>query len=170
MECNEKNISPTCKPSNGDLWRQFGNLVQSRSCTNQVYWGVFAAFWASNALLLVALFERGELPKIPIVSLIISFAGAGLSYTWLALQQRVLRHLQYEEAVIKKLVALLLGPNSPYGLNRKLPSRCPENNYFIPDWPTRDVVRRCTWFALIGWSIGAIYYLMRVFPALLSFE
>lgn len=64
-----------------------GNAVTLVAKQDHIVWTVFGAFWAANAVLLVALFQSGDLPKRP-VGLIVSRVGFALSPVWLLIRHR----------------------------------------------------------------------------------
>lgn len=85
-----------------DLWNQLGNVVALVAKQDQIVWAVFGVFWAANAVLLVALFTTGDLPKRP-VGLVVSIFGLALSLLWLAIQHRAMAWLKFYEKVVRKL-------------------------------------------------------------------
>jgi hypothetical protein len=62
-------------PNPDGLWSQLGNAVALAAKQDQIVWAVFGVFWAANAVLLVALFTTGDLPKRS-VGLVVSIVGS----------------------------------------------------------------------------------------------
>jgi hypothetical protein len=92
----------TQPPSESNLWNQLGNAVTLVAKQDQIVWAVFGVFWAANAVLLVALFTSGDLPKRP-VGLIVSIVGIALSLVWLAIEHRAVAWLEFYEAIVREL-------------------------------------------------------------------
>ncbi|OFW00137.1 MAG: hypothetical protein A3G20_08125 [Acidobacteria bacterium RIFCSPLOWO2_12_FULL_59_11] len=92
----------TQTPSKSDLWNQLGNAVTLVAKQDQIVWAVFGVFWAANAVLLVALFTSGDLPKRP-VGFVVSIVGIALSLVWLACERRAVAWLRFYEAIVKGL-------------------------------------------------------------------
>jgi uncharacterized membrane protein len=89
-------------PSRSDLWNQLGNAVTLVAKQDQIVWAVFGVFWAANAVLLVALFTSGDLPKRP-VGLVVSIVGIALSLVWLTIEHRAVGWLKFYEAIVREL-------------------------------------------------------------------
>jgi hypothetical protein len=70
---------------------------------------IFSAFWAANAILLVALFAGGDSPK-KVVGVTLSFVGLLLCLVWYQTQWRALYHLKDRERLMRDLEALLRVP------------------------------------------------------------
>ncbi|HUY12786.1 MAG TPA: hypothetical protein VMX16_04030 [Terriglobia bacterium] len=98
MESTEK--GPTC-PIN--MWTQIQNAIALRSSQDQVLWSIFGTFWAANAILLVALFTTGDLPKNRWVGIVISAVGLAIALVWRAIQKRALGHIARLEELIRKI-------------------------------------------------------------------
>jgi hypothetical protein len=92
----------TQTPSTSDLWNQLGNAVMLVAKQDQIVWAAFGVFWAANAVLLVALFTSGDLPKQP-VGLIVSIVGIALSLVWLAIEHRAVAWLKFYETIVREL-------------------------------------------------------------------
>ncbi len=69
---------------------------------DQIVWTIFGVFWAANAILLVALFTTGGLPR-PAVGIVVSATGATLLWVWFFIQRRAIRWLGYYEKIIREL-------------------------------------------------------------------
>jgi hypothetical protein len=79
-----------------------GNAVILIAKQDQIVWTVFGVFWAANAVLLVAFFQSGDLPKRP-VGLIVSRVGFALSPVWLLIHRRAQAWHDYCVAVMREL-------------------------------------------------------------------
>ena len=88
--------------SNDTFWNQLGNVVTMAAKEDQIIWAIFAVFWAANAVLLVALFTTGAIPKDNVV-MIISFVGLVLSLIWFFIQRRAIKWLIYYENIINRI-------------------------------------------------------------------
>ncbi len=137
---------PPRTPSHEDLWNQLGNAVALIAKQDQIVWAIFGAFWAANAVLLVALFTSGDLPKRP-VGLIVSITGLALSLVWLAIEHRAVAWLKYYEAIMRELeqnhlhvpsaVAFTGGPERVEGMRvRPLILSCPFASAVLWGWAT----------------------------------
>jgi hypothetical protein len=93
---------PAQAPPTSDLWNQLENVVTLVAKQDQIVWAIFGVFWAANAVLLVALFTSGDLPKRP-VGLIVSIVAIALSLVWLATEHRAIAWLKFYEAILKEL-------------------------------------------------------------------
>jgi hypothetical protein len=89
-------------PSSDQLWNQLGNAVVLVGKQDQIVWAVFAAFWAANAVLLVALFTTGKLPEAS-VGAIVSGVGFVLSVVWLAIEYRAVAWLRFYEGILREV-------------------------------------------------------------------
>lgn len=103
MNSNDKNNTVQKELDRDELWLQLGNSINLRSSEDQVLWTIFGAFLASNAILLVALFTTGDLPKNSLVGLVVSFFGILLSMIWHGIQQRALGHVKRHENLMKTI-------------------------------------------------------------------
>ncbi len=105
-----EDIKNTQKKKGGDfpitnpdpLWNQLSNAVALVAKQDQIVWTVFGAFWAANALLLVALFTTGKLPDQS-VGVIVSSVGLTLSLVWLAIEHRAMAWLKFYEGILREL-------------------------------------------------------------------
>ncbi len=88
--------------SQAELWNQLGYAVTMAAKEDQIIWTIFGVFWAANAVLLVALFTTGELPREQI-GVVVSATGVILSFVWFFIQQRAIRWLKYYERIILRL-------------------------------------------------------------------
>jgi hypothetical protein len=86
-----------------DLWNQLSNAASLRSSEDQVLWMISGIFWAADALLLVALFQKGELPEANAPPLVVSAVGMALSTIQYFLQGRTLGHIHRYDALITRL-------------------------------------------------------------------
>ncbi len=93
-------------PSNSDLWNQLGNAVTFDNSENQVVWTIFGLFWAADAILLVAIFTTGDIPK-PAVGMLVSIAGTALSVVWYIIQKRAIAYLGFYDSLVEQLESQL---------------------------------------------------------------
>jgi hypothetical protein len=92
------------------LGNQLGNVVSMVAKEDQIIWAIFGVFWAANALLLVALFNTGEIPDDKVI-LVVSIVGTLLSIIWFIIQRRAINWLRYYEILMGKLEKKLKIPN-----------------------------------------------------------
>lgn len=83
-----------------ELWSQLSNSANLRSSQDQVLWTIFGAFWATNAILLVALFTTGDLPTNHWVGVVVAAIGVALSLVWHQIQNRALHHIVRHETTM----------------------------------------------------------------------
>src|SRR3990170_1557415 len=76
--------------------------ISYRNHEDQIIWTAFGIFFATNAVLLVALFQTGDFPNAPVGTLI-SLAGAFMSVAWALIQRRALGHLERYEALAERI-------------------------------------------------------------------
>ncbi|MBI3872072.1 MAG: hypothetical protein HY304_03225 [candidate division Zixibacteria bacterium] len=103
-EANGKNGARAC--SLPELQDQLGHAVTMAAKQDQIVWTVYGVFCAANAVLLVALFTTGKVPPPP-VGMVVSAAGAALSWAWWIIQWRALCWLGYYETIIEQVEILL---------------------------------------------------------------
>lgn len=82
------------------LLSQLSNASSFRSSQDQVRWTIFGAFWATNALLVVALFRSGNEYPRDVVGIVLAIVGLALSLVWHRLQNSALHHLVRRERTI----------------------------------------------------------------------
>ena len=147
-------------PERPELWSQLGNAINLRSSQDQVLWSIFGAFWAANAILLVALFTTGDLPSNPAVGLIVAGVGVSLSLIWHGIQNRALGHVKRHEELMKTLEeALDIDPRfavSPE-INR--------SNYdlFLRRGPSaRTLMALCSLGGAVLWTLVLIFFVVKV--------
>lgn len=99
------------------LENQLAHAIALQCSSNQVLWTVFGIFWAANAALLVALFATGHWPA-PTMVLIVAGVGAVLSLVWFYTQRRVIKYLNFYDAVIHKIECTLAGLPSAVHLSK----------------------------------------------------
>jgi hypothetical protein len=99
-------------PEEDRQWDQLANVVEMMKHEDEVLWNIFAIFWGTNAILLVALFagdgsnaaaagnvsSPGELAGV-----VVSAVGLGLSIMWLTLHRRSLAWLDYYQKLANRL-------------------------------------------------------------------
>jgi len=148
--------------STDDLWRQLQNAISLRSTQDQILWQIFGVFWASNAVLLVALVATGHLPGDPVVGLIVAGAGTALCVAWNLIQRRALGHLGRDEKLMAKYErALHVDPAFAvsWDVNREA------YDTYVSNGPrARHVMNGTGLFALAFWVILAIYFAAQFRP------
>jgi hypothetical protein len=139
-----------------ELWDQLSRAVTMRGNQDQVLWRIFAAFWAANAILLVALSREGTLPADRPETQAIAGVGLGLSLTWLVVQRRAMGHLAMHERLIERLETRLRVPP-----DLALSERINRADYDVcmPRWPRGrplmvlfNVIAALLWAALLCWA------------------
>lgn len=129
---------------------------------DQVVWTIFGIFWAANALLVVALFTTGALPK-PVVGLVVSAVGIGLSVLWTLVQGRALKFLGFYEKVMADLEERLLREGGREGerefaLSRHL-NPCSFNAAKGVNVSTRRVIIRSGIASIALWALAMAWFL-----------
>jgi hypothetical protein len=130
---------------NENLWKQLENALAARSTQDQVTWSIFGIFWASNALLLVAIFTSQGKYAITIVSLI----GVFTCCVWFILVHRALGHIKEYEAVMSGIEDILLKDRPAFRLT--LP---PNTKSKISGSQARVVMRWAIAIFLGIWIVG----------------
>lgn len=116
-------VRVSCRdPVREELFTQLQNAISLRIEEHQSFLNFFFYAIATNALLFIALFAEGDIPKHPIVGFVISSAGIVSTLVLILLQNRVLLHMRAHEKFIKKLEEdLKLGEYAyTYHLNKLL--------------------------------------------------
>lgn len=146
---NAKNISL--------LENQLSNVIATRSSQDQILWSIIGVFGATNAILLVALFPNGDLPKSPIIGAIICIVGLLVSFTWTLMQRRALAHIKYIECIRENLERDInieskyaMSPNMNIELKMK---------YLLIKPMARHVLRSFGWGMIILWVVGLIVFI-----------
>jgi len=85
------------------LFRQLENAINMRIEEHQTFLNFFFYSIMTNSLLFIALFAEGDLPKHPIVGVVISLCGIISTIVLTLLQNRVLLHMRSHEKFIKML-------------------------------------------------------------------
>jgi hypothetical protein len=137
--------------SSGELSAQLTNVVNRSAYEDTVVWAIFGTFWAANALLLVALFSRGDFPQNPGVGVVISIAGTIVGVAWFLIQRRAIAHLARYERIIALLEIELQVPDD----FRLTGDKHREN---IQGVSARTVMNGFTRSALGGWVLGLLCF------------
>jgi len=153
------------------LWKQFSFIRDARSSQDSVLWNIFSTFWASNAILLVALFSTGDLPKKS-VGITISIVGGLLSIAWHKIQKRTLinisrlefkaRRLEekleipYEYSISLKRENILTKETKEIKLDQDVETNNIEFEYLNKKMKARDIMKLCSLLASGMWMIAAI--------------
>lgn len=138
-----------------DRWSQLANAIQMRSTQDQVLWSILGTFWATNALLLVALFTTGDLPKNPIVGIAVAVAGVLVSLVWYLIQNRALGHIARHEQLMKSLEQALELDSELTITNTK------SYRQYMRGPPARVVMRALSMVVLVLWAVTLFLFLGR---------
>jgi len=154
-------------PANGEeppvnrpeMWNQLTNAINLRSSQDQVLWTIFGAFWATSAILLVALFTTGKLPENPVVGIAVASVGAAISLAWHFIQKRALGHVGRYEELMRKLeveLSLRAGLAVSTEINRE------DYVQYVGEGPrARKVMPVCSLGGFILWCSAAAYFVWR---------
>ena len=137
----------SAKQSPDKLWTQLGHAVALAAKQDQIVWTVFGVFWAANAVLLVALFTTGDLPKRP-AGLIVSIVGLAISVVWAAIQIRAIAWLNFYDEVMKKLEDLL-----------QPPVRLTGRRDDVKGMSVRTLMRNWPFVSVVLWSGAVLWFL-----------
>ena len=117
-------------------------LSEAWSSQNAGLWTVFGTFWATNAVLLVALFNGGETPTNPLVAWVVCMVGCAAAVVWTIAQVGAhLRQLKLESAFRKLESRIISEPD--LHITSQL-SKVP--------W-ARIIMVACSIVVFIGWLI-----------------
>lgn len=142
-----------------DLWRQLNHAINLRSTQDQVLWSIFGVFWAANAILLVALFQNGQIP-MSAIGIVISVVGALLSCVWHQIQRRALGHILRHETLIERLERQL---EIPENLATSGHINQEDYNRFLSSGiPARQLMPICSLVASILWALAFLFFLVRL--------
>lgn len=142
-----------------DLWRQLNNAIHLRSAQDQVLWSIFGVFWAANAILLVALFQNGQIPASAI-GIVISVVGALLSLVWHQIQGRALGNVFKHEALIERLELRLEIPENlatSGNINKE-----DYNRFLGRGIRARQLMPICSIIAAIVWALAFLFFVVRL--------
>lgn len=150
---------PGPPPAPLNLSDQLNRAVAMVTATNQVVWNIFGIFWAANAVLLIALFPQGSLPK-PAVGMVVSAFGVALALAWALILLRALKFLGFYEDVLANLESSL---NVPPGLS--LSSRRNEALFKEKIWRgvrirVRPIQVGCALVSLVVWVFAFVIFLI----------
>ncbi len=152
----------TRDPTNRWEWQQLANATASRFGQDSVLWAIIGSFWATNAVLLVALGATGTWPTSPALALIICSTGLFVSFLWLVMQAAALRRVVAYEAVMKRLESRMNLPSDTL----LLPGDDPEEttagkrDRMLPR--ARDVMPIAPLLAILGWAVGLVLALLQI--------
>ncbi|MEK7994197.1 MAG: hypothetical protein AAB403_10375 [Planctomycetota bacterium] len=130
------------------LWQQLGHAVSLDTSENQVVWTIFGLFWAADAILLVALFTTGDIPK-PTVGMLVSAAGAVLSAIWYLIQKRAIGYLEFYDGVVDRLERQL-GVPTELALSGKINTHLYESS-LKGSISIRPLMNRCAFISAVLW-------------------
>ena len=140
-----------------DYSGQLSNAVALASTTNQIVWTVFGIFWAANAVLLVALFTTGDLPRRT-PGLVVAAVGLALSAVWFLIQLRAILYLGFYEGVIRELESKYLKIPAAVALSREL------SDQFLKSvgsrfWSMRAIMLLCAVASCLAWLWAFAWFL-----------
>lgn len=95
-----------------DLWKQLSLAISMRSSGDQITWTTLSIFFATNAVLLAALFRSGQYPN-PWIGAIISALAFSLSVLWCLITMRILERLGMHERIIRIIQSELFLDSRP---------------------------------------------------------
>ena len=134
-----------------ELWAQLANALQLRSAQDQVVWSVFGIFWATNGLLLVALFNNGSMPQDRLPIIVIGTVGLLMSAVWFLIQRRALGHLVRHERLASALEPAL-GLDHQHATSADLNAVAFERH--VGRGPrARQVMPACSAIGVVGWAV-----------------
>ena len=142
-----------------DLWTQLGYAINMRSSIDQVLWTVFGTFWATNAILLVALFTTGDVPSNPKVGLVVAVLGLSLSVIWHLVQNRALGHLVLFETIISRVEKTLrIDPDFAVSHDINRADYC----RFLERGPrARTLMALCSKIVFFLWTAAFLFFLFK---------
>ena len=120
---------------------------------DNLFWMVFSAFWAANAILLIALFQSNDCFLTQIKWTIVPLFGVILSIIWYIIVKRIFSYQRFYDKLIVNLENELKIDND-FRTN-------PENKEFYPRYFTggsiKPIMQNIPSFGAIGWLIGLIF-------------
>lgn len=143
-----------------ELWAQLTNAINLRSAQDQVIWSIFGTFWATNAILLVALFTGGGLPTDPIVGVVVGAVGMVISFIWHTIQNRAQGHIMRHEELMERLEKKL-GVNPEYAVSARL-NRQAYDKYLRGGLPARTLMKAASIGGTVAWFAVFVVFLQRV--------
>ncbi|MFA7157968.1 MAG: hypothetical protein WC299_01600 [Kiritimatiellia bacterium] len=156
----ESATEPVCPVLNPEhLWNQLGHAIDLRSNEDQSLWTIFATFWGTNSILLVALFNTGDIPSNPVVGIVIAAVGVLFSMIWHGIQKRALGHLiRYEELMCAIETKLRIPPNLATSgeINREA---FIANLGFSPK--ARTLMKLCSLTGVLLWVFALVLFVVK---------
>lgn len=136
-------------------WNQLANAISARSNEDSSVWEAFGTFWASNAILLVALFANGDLPKLPFIAPTVSGAGTLMAVVWYVVLRRGLLHIDRFDALIKRLESDLRLPD-----DQRISAMLTEDSRrgFLKPVRSREIMRWASLAAGASWLAATIAF------------
>jgi hypothetical protein len=136
-----------------------GNAVALAVKQDQIVWTIFGIFWAANAVLLVALFNSGALPKRG-VGLMVSLAGVVLSTVWFLVERRIIGYLHFYEAIVERIELELRVPSElalSASLNKGLHKVKVGQGVKI-----EKIILGCATFSGVLWLVSIVLFLIHL--------
>lgn len=136
-----------------------------RSAQDQVLWTMFGIFWAANAILIVAVFNTGELPDEPWITGVIASVGALMCLVWHWVQSRALGNVIKHERLMQRLEKSFIpephrtsrSPEEVY--NELLGSGAP---WYTRGPRARNLISFCSLSAVLIWGLVAVLSWLQV--------
>ncbi|NHZ86590.1 MAG: hypothetical protein GWP19_12045 [Planctomycetia bacterium] len=144
-------------PKRNELITLLQNHSNLRTGQDQVLWGIFGAFWATNSLLLVSIFVSSENWNYLFVLLIISIVGILISIVWSFIQIRALRRIELYENTISWIEEKLCLPDEICAFYYNPKTKKPRFNI-----NARKVMKDIGYLAIILWFSTFIYALLSI--------
>jgi hypothetical protein len=155
-EANESVDGPTDQDTR--LLPQLSNAISLRSGQDQVLWSIFGAFWATNAILLIALFTPASIEAGDLVGVVIPITGIFVSFVWATIQNRALGHLdRYERLILRLEQELKFTP--AHAVSAGLNSQEYNKSGLNDGLHARQLMSLCSRIAEIFWFLVLFYFL-----------
>jgi hypothetical protein len=141
------------------MWGQLANAIAMRSSEDQVLWIIFGTFWAANLILLVAIFQTGDIPSNSLIGLLVAFIGILLSRVWHVIQNRALGHVERHEELMKRLESnLILESESRFAVSARI-NVADYDKYLPKGSSARKLMPQCSKWGIRFWVLGFIFFL-----------
>jgi hypothetical protein len=158
-------------PEEERQWDQLANAVEMVKHEDEVLWNIFAIFWGTNAILLVALFagdgsNAGVASNVSgpesFVGVVVSAVGLGLSIMWLTLHRRSLAWLDYYQRLTNRLEEGLGFKSYPqYAISDEINTELRKKT--VGDWknwpPARHSMIFCISISAALWLLALLYFI-----------
>jgi hypothetical protein len=142
------------EPDPEALRAQLANAVALSIKQDQIAWTVFGVFWAASAVLLVALFTTGDVPKRP-VGVIVCTVGTALSLVWYVVQVRAIGYLNFYDSVVET-IEIRLGLPAEIALSGRINNT--HRSVHVKGVSVRPVMVACTIVSAALWVCGFVWF------------